>query len=93
MGLAADCAAGWDARGVYASTGSRRVGLPAAGADRDSVQSPLSRILLCALLCSTLAAAARAGDTLAAIRERGFFTFGADQEGGGPYVYQDPESR
>jgi polar amino acid transport system substrate-binding protein len=32
----------------------------------------------------------RAGDTLAAIRERGFFTFGADQEGGGPYIYPDP---
>jgi polar amino acid transport system substrate-binding protein len=50
----------------------------------------LSRIFPCALLCSALAAAARAGDTLARIREVGSFTFGADQEGGGPYVYPDP---
>ena len=27
---------------------------------------------------------------LAAIRERGYFTWGADEEGGGPYVFPDP---
>lgn len=30
------------------------------------------------------------GDTLSAIRERGWFTYGGDAEGGGPYVYPDP---
>jgi len=29
-------------------------------------------------------------DALDAIRARGFFTFGADEEGGGPYLFPDP---
>jgi len=36
-----------------------------------------------------LASPARAG-TLEAIRERGWFVWGADKEGGGPFVYPDP---
>src|SRR6185503_3910975 len=30
------------------------------------------------------------GDALEEIRSRGSFTFGADEEGGGPYVFPDP---
>ncbi len=41
------------------------------------------------LLSSILAHAARA-DTLDTIRDRGQFIWGADSEGGGPYVYPDP---
>ena len=38
----------------------------------------------------TFAAAAARGDTLAEIRQRGTLIWGADAEGGGPYVYPDP---
>lgn len=49
--------------------------------------------MLGSILSLALAAAAlpgRAGDTLSEIRARGFFTWGADEEGGGPYVFPDP---
>jgi polar amino acid transport system substrate-binding protein len=36
-----------------------------------------------------LGRAAAAQDTLAHIRAQGYFTWGADQEGGGPYIYPD----
>jgi His/Glu/Gln/Arg/opine family amino acid ABC transporter permease subunit len=45
--------------------------------------------LLLSLLCLSPCGVPQ-GDTLAAIRERGWFTFGADEEGGGPYIYPDP---
>ncbi|MEX0978736.1 MAG: ABC transporter substrate-binding protein/permease [Pirellulales bacterium] len=45
---------------------------------------------LLALLFCTLGAAAARGDTLEEIRQRGTLIWGADAEGGGPYVYPDP---
>jgi polar amino acid transport system substrate-binding protein len=44
------------------------------------------------MLCTLWLALATPGssDTLAEIRARGFFTWGADEEGGGPYVFPDP---
>jgi polar amino acid transport system substrate-binding protein len=41
------------------------------------------------ILCLAPAAPAQ-GNTLEEIRARGFFTWGADEEGGGPYVFPDP---
>ncbi len=53
---------------------------------------PLLRSLgLIALLAlSSLARPCSVGDTLDSIRARGWFAFGGDQEGGGPYIYPDP---
>jgi polar amino acid transport system substrate-binding protein len=48
-----------------------------------------SRLLLGLLFSAVVAAAAR-GDTLAEIQKRGTLIWGADAEGGGPYVYPDP---
>ena len=44
---------------------------------------------LLGLLCLVINAGAR-GDTLAEIKGRGTLIWGADAEGGGPYVYPDP---
>jgi polar amino acid transport system substrate-binding protein len=41
-------------------------------------------------LVSLALTASSPGDALAEIRARGFFTWGADEEGGGPYVFPDP---
>ena len=45
--------------------------------------------MLRALLSLALAAPGP-GDTLTEILARGSFTWGADEEGGGPYVFPDP---
>jgi len=45
-------------------------------------------LVLCGCLC--LADAAR-GDTLDEVRQRGTLVWGADAEGGGPYVYPSPD--
>jgi polar amino acid transport system substrate-binding protein len=42
------------------------------------------------LLLAALTVPARGGDKLEEIRARGYFTWGADEEGGGPYVFPDP---
>lgn len=42
------------------------------------------------LLLALLAAPSGTGDELAEIRARGYFTYGADEEGGGPYIFPDP---
>jgi polar amino acid transport system substrate-binding protein len=42
-------------------------------------------------LCATCTGSAPPGDTLAAIQARGVLLFGADQQGGEPYLYEDPE--
>lgn len=39
---------------------------------------------------AALAARGGGSDSLEEIRERGFFTWGADEEGGGPFVFPDP---
>ncbi len=49
----------------------------------------IRKLLLLALFVPLLSARAAAG-TLDEIRKRGFFTWGGDQEGGGPFVYPDP---
>jgi His/Glu/Gln/Arg/opine family amino acid ABC transporter permease subunit len=41
-------------------------------------------------LSLVLAAALPQGDALEEVRARGYFTWGADEEGGGPYVFPDP---
>ena len=46
--------------------------------------------LLLGLLFSACVAAAARGDTLGEIQKRGTLIWGADAEGGGPYVYPDP---
>ncbi|MEX0675583.1 MAG: ABC transporter substrate-binding protein/permease [Pirellulales bacterium] len=46
--------------------------------------------LLLGLLFSAMVAALARGDTLAEIEKRGTLIWGADAEGGGPYVYPDP---
>src|SRR5438477_9813324 len=43
------------------------------------------------IVCIVVAPSARA-DTLDAIHRRGTLIWGADQEGGGPYVYPDPDN-
>jgi polar amino acid transport system substrate-binding protein len=45
-------------------------------------------VLLGAVLLT--ACAPPAGDALERVRALGYFTWGADQEGGGPYIYPDP---
>jgi polar amino acid transport system permease protein/polar amino acid transport system substrate-binding protein len=52
--------------------------------------SMLGRWLLGIIVCCVGVAAARA-DTLQTIRGRGHFIWGGDAEGGGPYVYPDPD--
>ncbi len=51
------------------------------------------RALVCLFLsfAYVVGTAARGEDTLAAIEERGTLIWGADAEGGGPYVYPDPQ--
>ncbi len=49
----------------------------------------LWRALLLALALVACAGAARAGG-IDRVFAQGYFTYGADQEGGGPYVYPDP---
>jgi len=44
-----------------------------------------------ALLACLFGSSARA-DTLERVKEQGFFVWGADEEGGGPYVYPDPSA-
>jgi polar amino acid transport system substrate-binding protein len=46
--------------------------------------------VLCVLVCLARLAATDPSDALAEIRARGYFTWGADEEGGGPYVFPDP---
>jgi polar amino acid transport system substrate-binding protein len=48
------------------------------------------RLGVCAYLMLTLQAPARA-DALDDIRQRGAIRWGGDQEGGGPYIYTDPD--
>jgi len=48
------------------------------------------RIAILVLLSPLPAASAAAADTLAEVRTRGTLIWGADQEGGGPFVYPDP---
>ncbi|MBI5510893.1 MAG: ABC transporter permease subunit [Deltaproteobacteria bacterium] len=48
------------------------------------------RAVLALLATSLCAPPALAADTLARVRDQGYFVWGADQEGGGPYVYPDP---
>ncbi len=43
-----------------------------------------------ALLPLLIASSARADDALARIRSQGYFVWGGDQEGGGPYIFPDP---
>jgi polar amino acid transport system substrate-binding protein len=45
-----------------------------------------------AMLAMLISAAQAPGDVLDQIRQRGTLIWGADQEGGGPYVYPDPQS-
>jgi polar amino acid transport system substrate-binding protein len=47
-------------------------------------------ISLAILLLAPIIVPASRGDTLEQIRTRGYFTWGADEEGGGPYVFPDP---
>ncbi len=47
--------------------------------------------VLALMLCSMLAGAARA-DSLSTLQARGKLIWGADAEGGGPYVYPDPQN-
>ncbi|HVR73008.1 MAG TPA: ABC transporter substrate-binding protein/permease [Planctomycetota bacterium] len=46
--------------------------------------------LLVCVVCSLVHPSRALGDALDDIAARGFFTWGADEEGGGPYVYPDP---
>ena len=46
--------------------------------------------LFVALLCLCTASVAHADDALDAIRQRGQLIWGADAEGGGPFVFPDP---
>jgi len=48
-------------------------------------------LLILALLACSLAPVAARGDTLDTIYQRGELIWGADAEGGGPYVYPDPK--
>src|SRR5262245_30139785 len=50
-------------------------------------QNLLMTIVLLVCTCAGLVRA----DTLADIQNRRFLIWGADQEGGGPYVYSDPD--
>jgi polar amino acid transport system substrate-binding protein len=47
-------------------------------------------LLLISLVCA--GSLARGEDTLAKVHERGVLIWGADAEGGGPYVYPDPQN-
>jgi polar amino acid transport system substrate-binding protein len=48
--------------------------------------------LLLGLVLAAVCARAARGDTLAEIQKRGTLIWGADAEGGGPYVYPDPQN-
>lgn len=48
--------------------------------------------VLLVLAVSAIGGAVARGDTLAEIERRGTLIWGADAEGGGPYVYPDPEN-
>jgi polar amino acid transport system substrate-binding protein len=61
-------------------------------APRRSVFPPLVRLVGALLLIAGLAPGSLRADTLAKIRATGKLVYGADQEGGGPYVYPDPSS-
>jgi polar amino acid transport system substrate-binding protein len=54
-----------------------------------SVKRELSAVSIL-LLALSAAGGSAAGDALTEIAERGWFTWGADEEGGGPYVFADP---
>ena len=60
-----------------------------------SKSSRWSRVTLCGLWAVLLAAGpgqtALAADHLEQIRQRGVLRWGADAEGGAPYVYPDPQ--
>ena len=47
--------------------------------------------LAATIFTCTLATLARSDDTLTAVHQRGTLVWGADAEGGGPYVYPDPQ--
>lgn len=57
---------------------------------RTPIHAFLRILLLAATFGAVPCAVAGQSDTLDRIRERGWFTFGGDQEGGGPYIYPDP---
>ncbi|MGE5182536.1 MAG: ABC transporter substrate-binding protein/permease [Acidobacteriota bacterium] len=52
--------------------------------------SRLQRVLVLTLAVVACSGGDHAGDTLAKIHERGEITWGADLQGGEPYVYEDP---
>ncbi len=52
----------------------------------------LTSYLLLLILCPFAVQTARGADTLAEVHERGTLIWGADAEGGGPYVYPDPQN-
>jgi polar amino acid transport system substrate-binding protein len=51
---------------------------------------PLARALVIAVAFAACSGSEPSGNTLAQIRERGEITWGADVQGGEPYVYEDP---
>lgn len=52
----------------------------------------MSTVLLLGMIAATLCApAAAAGDALRTIQQRGALIWGADQEGGGPFVFPSPD--
>ena len=59
---------------------------------RSAASERAARVACLALALALLGAplGAAPGDTLAEIRARGSFRWGADEEGGGPYVFPDP---
>src|SRR2546425_1277540 len=61
----------------------------AAAASSFYTRRPVLALLFSLVTFFLLASPARAG-TLEAIRERGWFRWGADKEGGGPFIYPDP---
>ena len=52
--------------------------------------SSLARVSVLALALAACSGSEPTGETLAHIRERGEITWGADVQGGEPYVYEDP---
>ncbi len=51
-----------------------------------------TRLLFVGLIACACCGAAARGDTLAEIQKRGLLVWGADAEGGGPYVYPRPDN-
>ncbi len=51
---------------------------------------PLARVSILAAVLAACSGSEPPGDTLAKVRQRGEITWGADVQGGEPYVYEDP---